>query len=174
MLEFMNKSVFNAYYLNARFEDCEPNLLSFNYITPMAICIEAMVKIAWLEYSGNSNVYDIGYKELAKLLDDEKFKVWLEKQYDINSTLIKDINIQIRKESNKFKHSLSEISKRHYSQKEKRFKCFYEFTAKYYKKKTGEEAPPWSEKKFFELMAPEEERIARCTDTVFSDGGTKK
>ena len=171
MLDFMDRPLFYSYSLSARFGDCEPNLLSFNYITPMAVCVEAMVKSAWLEYDKRISE---DYAETVSLFDllfnkeDDKarqytpFRKWFREQYDLDKDLLDDIDKLIRKEANKYKHSLLPLSKRNKAQKRNSFNCFYRFSAKYYKKITGEDAPSWDENKFDELMQTDDERSIRC------------
>ena len=59
MLEFMNTPSCNHYYLVHRIKDCEKNLTAFNYATPMAICIEAMLKNILHLYDKSLDIQDI-------------------------------------------------------------------------------------------------------------------
>ena len=173
MLEFMNRDEFAQYCLSARIGDCEPNLLAFNYITPMAVCIETMVKSAWLEFKTDAIVEDAEEMNMGKLLADaqyKSFRKWLNEQYDINEELIGSVHTTIHKESNKFKHHLSRIPKRNSSEKKTRFECFYRFTSKYYKQKTGEDAPPWSDDGFDMLMKQDEDEIIRRANRLMMRG----
>ena len=171
MLEFMNRDEFDQYCLSARIGDCEPNLVRFNYITPMAVCIETMIKSAWLEFKKGSIVEDAEEMNMGKLLADAEyrsFRKWLKEQYDIDEELIGDVHTTIHKESNTYKHHLSRIPKRNSSQKKVRFECFYKFTSKYYKQKTGEDAPPWSDDSFEILMKQDDDGIIRRTDKLMA------
>ena len=173
MLQFMKRKSVNFYYLNNRFGDCEPNLICFNYITPMAVCVETMIKSMWIEYK-NEPPDDIETRQLYVFLHDSGFRTWMREQYDISEKLVDDVDRLIRKESNKFKHSLTGIPTRSVEQKKTSFYCFYSFSAKYYKKKTGEDAPEWSESDFYDLMKPEIEKSTRKIYHVSEIGGKEK
>ena len=171
MLEFMNRKEVDDYSLYARIGDCELNLIAFNYVTPMAVCVETIVKTAWLEYSKKASVEDAEDMNMGKLYGDvnyKRFRQWFKENYDIDEELINDVHISIHKESNTFKHHLYRIPKRNYDQRKIRFMCFYRFLSKYYKQKTGEEAPPWSDEKFDKLMKLDEDRIIRCANRLMA------
>ena len=168
MLEFMNRPEFyqRDYFLASRIGDCEPNLLSFNYITPMAICVEAMVKSALIKFDNRITEDEAGNVSLYNLLFNPKveevrqylpFRKWFKEQYDIDNDLLNEVK-RLIKESNKYKHSLLIPDKRNKDKKKPYFLCFYSFTAKYFEHKTGEEAPPWDDAQYDDLMRPDDER----------------
>ena len=171
MLEFMNKRTFNGYYISARVGDCEPNLVCFNYITPMAICVETVLKATWIEYKNPKFVDEAEDIQLDSLLKDETFINWLGENYSIPKQIIERIDRDIRKEANKYKHSLLVLPLRSVEQKKSRFECFYQFLALYYKKKTGLEAPPWSDKAYYSLVCSNLEKEKRRVDIAYSGRG---
>ena len=171
MLEFMNREEFDQYGLSDRIRDCEPNLHSFNYITPMAVCIEAMIKSTWLEYKKGSLIEDAEELPMAKVYNDncyKDFRHWLSAKYGIEKDLMHDVYLQIHKESNKYKHHLQRFPKRGYAEKRARFVHLYNFTVKFFEYKTGEEAPPWSEEEFSDLLKPDDARIIEHVNTLMT------
>ena len=178
MLKFMDCfEIRKDYNLAARIRDCEPNLFSFNYLSPMAVCIEAMVKSAWLDFNPKASPDEAGEITLYNLMfnkkDDEirqykPFRKWFKDKYDIDQNLLNDVDRLIRVDSNKFKHHLPPPGQRNPDQIKPSFECFYKFAAKYYEQKTGIKAPPWDESKYAELTQSEDERVNRHTDIMMS------
>lgn len=178
MLEFMDVPSVNSYHLNARIKDCEPNLFSFNFITPMAICLEAMIKLTYLEYAEEKHIrvsiYDLEVDQsssggekysLGTIIRKENFTCWLQEKYGISQSLIGKIKT-LNTENNHYKHSLQNITKKSPEEKKSFFEPFYIFSAKYFEHKTGKKAPPWSEDEYNKLMAPEIEKVSRRFEAI--------
>ena len=182
MLEFMNERSVNFCYLSARFQDCEPNMLSFNFITTMAICLEVMLKLAFLEYAEDKQlrvgIYDLEENKkrdgdtytLGTIIRNDTFVTWLERKYGISQKLVENLKA-LNTENNHFKHSLQKIKKKGPIEKKAFFKPFYEFSAKYYEHRTGRNAPPWQEEEYNKLMNTEYKRVYRRSEIILSVGG---
>ena len=169
MLEFMKGVSINEYCLPERFRDCVPNLLAFNCYTPMAICLEAMLKLDYLRYAEEKHIpfsiYDFDDPDtrsdysLGKLLKLKPFTSWLQERYGIDQDDI--ITLQaLNKQNNDYKHSLQKIRKiKNPAQKKEIVKTFYEFSAKYYEHRSSKQAPPWPIEEYEKLVAPESEDV---------------
>ena len=172
MLEFVSTSQFNRYGFRSRLKDCEPSLVLYNYVTPMAVCVEALLKQLWMEYE-NITIVDKELEDLTLqyLLRDQGFAKWLNNQYSFSQSLLDELDVYIRKESNTFKHKLTDIPSRTIEEKKNRFKCFYVFLAQYYKKKTGKDAPSWSDAEYESLVQSETQKQNNRAARVLRLGG---
>ena len=169
MLEFMEDRKVNEKHLPERFRDCIPNLLAFNCYTPMAICLEAMLKLDYLQYAEEKTMRFSSYEfdnpeissdySLGKLLKTKPFTLWLQGRYGMSQSDI--ITLQaLNKKNNDYKHSLERIDKKkNPAQKKELVKAFYEYSARFYEHRTdNKQAPPWPNEEYEKLVASEAER----------------
>ena len=169
MFEFMKGSSVNQRYLPERFRDCVPNLLAFNCYTSMAICLEAMLKLDYLDYAKEHHIpfseYDFDDPEirsdysLGKLLKLKPFTSWLQGKYGMSQGDI--IKLQaLNQKNNDYKHSLVKIDKtKKPAPKKEIVMAFYGFSAKYYEHRSFKQAPPWPDEEYEKLVAPEFEKV---------------
>ena len=155
MLEFINTPSCNQYYLVNRINDCEKNLTSFNYATPMAICIEAMLKNILYEYDKTLSEEEIEDRKLSDLLRDQYLRNLLEKNFNISSRLLDNIDHGIRVVNNQYKHSLKYLVKPSLRQKKDYFYQFFIFASKYYEHFSEKKAPDWDDSLFDSLIETE-------------------
>ena len=154
MLDFLNNSKCNSYFLIERLNDCETSLSFFNYVTPMAICIEAILKITGQHLDLDYTDDELDNAALKTLLMDNKIKKELY-NWGIKQTLIDNIDSTIREKNNDYKHSLIKIKKPSPTERFKMFKLFYEFVSFYYEHCTGKQAPAWDDRLFDSLLSKE-------------------
>lgn len=167
LLEFLETEEFNNYNLKDRIGDCEPSLTMFNWITPMAICIEAILRITCIDYGidkhytykefRDMHIYDlISIKEIEEILHD----------WGINGVTIKGVKT-LNHDNNTYKHALQIVQPLTLTEKKARFRTFYTFVSGYYFYCTGKKAPTWNDIEYARLIRKETEEYKEREQLLF-------
>ena len=168
MLEFVKKGKeCKQYCFPQRVADCESSLMLFNYLTPMAICVEMIIKDASIKakvYYDETECDKDTRTSLITLIDERKVRDELH-EWGMNDFLINNVRDKIYNPNNDYKHHLV-LDPRIPSPSEKLviFKVFYSFLSYYYFHKTGNAAPRWNEKECAKLFEKREQDFTNRTD----------
>lgn len=167
LLEFLETEEFEKYNFKERIGDCEPSLTMFNWVTPMAICIEAILRIACIEYGIDKHYTDKEFRdmhiyalisiiEIKKILHDWGIT-------DVTITGVKTLNY----DNNTYKHALQIVHPLNPTEKKVRFRTFYSFVSGYYYYCTGKKAPSWNDIEYARLIRKETEEYKEREQLLF-------
>ena len=166
LLEFLETEEFNNYNLKDRIGDCEPSLTMFNWITPMAICIEAILKIACIDFGIDRQLgKDFDDMHIFKLINNEKVKKILS-SWGINGVTINGVKT-LNHDNNTYKHALQIVQPLTLTEKKARFRTFYTFVSGYYFYCTGKKAPTWNDIEYARLIRKETEEYKEREQLLF-------
>lgn len=168
MLEFVNKGKeCKQYSFPNRVADCESSLMFFNFLTPMAICVEMIIKDASIKagvYSDETECDSDTRTSLITLIDDRKVRDELH-EWGMNDWLIENVKAKIYTPNNDYKHHL--VLDPWIPGPDERLKIFYffyGFLSAYYEHKTGNTAPRWNEKECAKLFEKREQDFTNRAD----------